>query len=80
MHIAGGRGSRKLIWTSGAGTIYELKQETGGKWTEHVFLSLDFWDGSAPLSPVTFDAAGDLFLATLDGGKHGYGLVLEITP
>lgn len=67
------------------GTIYKLTRGLGGHWRETVFHNFNYTDGANPAdNPVTFDASGNLFIATgsggLLGGQHGYGVVLEIAP
>ncbi len=71
--------------TLGYGVIYKLSRDDNGDWSETVFHSFDYRDGAAPFNnPVTFNASGDLFIATSSGGLHegydGYGVVLEIVP
>jgi hypothetical protein len=65
--------------------IYKLTPVVGGDWKETVFHSFNYADGASPAdNPVTFDASGNLFIATYSGGLHagydGYGVVLEIAP
>ena len=71
---------------SGNGVIYERKRTPGGKRKESVFLGFTFL-GRILLTdnPVTFDAAGNLFVATREaGGEHigyeGYDGGLETAP
>jgi uncharacterized repeat protein (TIGR03803 family) len=69
----------------GYGSIYKLTPVSGGKWKYSVFHSFNYADGANPAdNPVTFDASGNLFIATYYGGLHvgydGYGVVLEIAP
>ena len=70
---------------TGNGVIYKLTQNAKGNWIESVFFSFSYHDGASPAdNPVTFDAAGNLFVATVYGGLHegydGYGVVLELAP
>jgi uncharacterized repeat protein (TIGR03803 family) len=67
---------------AGNGVIYKLAQNANGDWTESVFFSFNYRDGANPAdNPVTFDASGNLFVATDSGGlRSGYGVVLEIGP
>lgn len=37
-------------------------------------------DGMYPWSNVIFDAAGNLYGTTLDGGTHNYGTIFELSP
>ena len=63
-----------------AGNVWELKL-SGNSWT---YTSLhDFTggnDGGNPFCNVVFDAKGNLYGTTYDGGSYGYGVVWEITP
>jgi uncharacterized repeat protein (TIGR03803 family) len=70
---------------NGEGIIYKLTQPSEGHWKETVFHSFNYADGANPAdNPVTFDASGNIFVATAGGGLHegydGYGVVLEIAP
>jgi uncharacterized repeat protein (TIGR03803 family) len=70
---------------TGNGVIYKLTRNANGNWTESVFFSFNYRDGASPVdNPVTFDAAGNLFVATFYGGLHGgydgNGVVLELAP
>jgi uncharacterized repeat protein (TIGR03803 family) len=58
-----------------AGLVFELTPETGGGWTETVLH--DFSLGTAPLSGLVRDAAGNLYGT---GGAGGIGLVFELLP
>ncbi len=64
----------------GCGEVFEL-MNSGGVWTKtalHEFT--DTPDGHAPQAGVTFDAAGNLFGTTINGGTDGSGALFEITP
>src|SRR5215813_4632093 len=37
-------------------------------------------DGMYPWSNVIFDAAGNLYGTTMDGGTHNYGTIFELSP
>jgi uncharacterized repeat protein (TIGR03803 family) len=53
---------------------------TGGQWTEAVLYS--FKGGTDGKSPdgVIFDATGNLYGTTREGGTSGYGTVFKLTP
>ena len=58
------------ICDMGCGTVFELKPETGGSWSEttpHQFQNGK--DGASPYGGVVLDAAGNLFGSTTQG--HG---------
>lgn len=64
------------------GIVYELTPGAGGSWTEttlHYFL-LDGTDGYTPAGGLIFDAAGNLYGATVFGGTGKVGTVFELTP
>jgi uncharacterized repeat protein (TIGR03803 family) len=75
-----------------AGTVFELVSEGGGVWSESILY--DFQgkpDGGGPTAPLAFDAAGNLYGTTAEGGStqmnycfinefNGCGTVFELTP
>jgi uncharacterized repeat protein (TIGR03803 family) len=63
---------------SGCGTVFELMPGANGKWTEKVLRS--FFRPREPLGGVIFDAAGNLYGTTLDGGRYCCGTVFELSP
>ena len=64
-----------------AGTAFELSPRQGGGWTETILHSFgNGTDGNSPYAGLIFDAAGNLYGTTLEGGIHSYGVVFEITP
>jgi uncharacterized repeat protein (TIGR03803 family) len=64
----------------GQGSVFKLTPSGGG----YTFTSLhDFTggtDGGRPFSNVVFDAAGNLYGTSLQGGADAAGVVFEITP
>jgi len=70
-----------MYCSTGCGVAFELVP-SGGTWTEsviHAFLGYD-QDGQFPTSGMTFDAAGNLYGTTFQGGTIGNGTVYELTP
>ena len=61
-----------------AGTVFKLTPGSGGTWTESV-TSFDVADGGQPVDGLIFDAAGNLYGTTSEGGNP-FGVVFEITP
>jgi uncharacterized repeat protein (TIGR03803 family) len=62
--------------------VFELSPDGLGGWTEtilHAFVR-DGVDGAHPLGPVVFDAAGNLYGGTEQGGTGHVGTVYELTP
>ncbi len=79
-----------LYGTTGAGgtydygTVFELTPAAGGGWTETVLHNFNYnvTDGYYPYAGLIFDAAGNLYGTTSQGGTYGYGwgTVFELTP
>jgi uncharacterized repeat protein (TIGR03803 family) len=65
---------------SGAGTVFELKSNANGTWTESVIHSFNGEDGSDPVGGVIFDLAGNLYGTTSEGGTYNYGTAFQLTP
>ncbi len=73
---------------AGCGTVFELSPRQGGGWTEQVLHSfnLNGTDGVFLYGGVIFDAAGNLYGMTYEGGIHfeqctyGCGTVFEMSP
>jgi uncharacterized repeat protein (TIGR03803 family) len=64
------------------GAVFELSPGAGGVWTEtylHSFAS-GGKDGFNPQGGVVFDAAGNLYGTTFNGGAYTYGIAFELTP
>jgi uncharacterized repeat protein (TIGR03803 family) len=64
----------------GCGVIFELSPNGSGGWSEsilHQFSGNDGWEVHAGL---VFDAAGNLYGTTADGGAFNWGTVFELTP
>jgi uncharacterized repeat protein (TIGR03803 family) len=64
----------------GEGTVFELSP-TQDSWTEkvlHTFGPLP--DGEDPWAGLVFDAAGNLYGTTIEGGAYNYGTVFELSP
>jgi uncharacterized repeat protein (TIGR03803 family) len=66
--------------TGNNGVIFKLTR-SGSGWTQSVLYSFTGSpDGSAPLSGVTFDANGNLYGTTDEGGPSDDGTVYELSP
>jgi uncharacterized repeat protein (TIGR03803 family) len=72
----------------GCGTVFELSPQAGGGWSEKVLHSFgNGTDGTFPTAGLVFDAAGNLYGVTyeggtgscLRGGNAGCGTVFELT-
>jgi uncharacterized repeat protein (TIGR03803 family) len=64
----------------GVGSIFEMTVETKGRWSATTLHSFDGKDGSEPNGGLIFDAAGNLYGTTPDGGAYDGGTVFELTP
>jgi len=62
------------------GSVYKLSRSSNGTWTEKVLYSFKGGtDGSGSIARVVFDAAGNLYGTTSEGGA-GYGTIFKLTP
>jgi uncharacterized repeat protein (TIGR03803 family) len=61
------------------GTAFELIPK-GGRWTEKVLHTFNQKDGAEPYAGLIFDASGNLYGTTYQGGVDGAGTVFELTP
>ena len=68
--------------TAFTGTVFQLTPAAGGTWTEKVVYSFanNGTDGTVPKAGVIFDAAGNLYGTTSEGGPSNAGTVFELTP
>jgi uncharacterized repeat protein (TIGR03803 family) len=72
---------------SGCGLVFELTPDGNGDWKEKVLHNFGPTGGSAPVGNIIFDAAGNLYGVTQNGGEYtgycqidGCGTVFELTP
>ena len=49
-------------------------------WTEKLLHSFNDTDGALPRAGLIFDAAGNLYGTTSEGGAYSWGTVFELTP
>jgi len=76
--VAGGTGG--FCSGDGCGVVFQLINN-GGSWSEKVLYNFTGGnDGFGPGGGVVFDAAGNLYGTTPDGGKFGVGVVYELSP
>jgi len=67
--------------TYGGGTVFELSPIPGGGWSEEILHSFGSGsDAQNPYAGVAFNAAGDIFGMTFNGGAFGYGAVFALSP
>ncbi len=67
---------------AGNGVVFELSPPQSGQvWTEQVLHSFDAAnDGNFPRTGVIFDASGNLYGTTENGGTSNWGTVFELSP
>ncbi len=84
-------GSGNLYGTTGtngpddSGSVFKLSPRSSGKWTQTVLHYFNSADGDNAHAGVVFDASGNLYGTTYNGGnstscKSGCGTVFEIKP
>jgi uncharacterized repeat protein (TIGR03803 family) len=64
------------------GAVFELSPGTKGKWTNKTLHSFNNngHEGYAPLAGLVFDATGNLYGTTNQGGSNKYGIVFQLVP
>lgn len=61
------------------GTVFELKRDSKGEWTEAVIHSFDGHDGVHPVAGLTMDTTGNLYAVCPNGGPQHNGTVFKLT-
>ncbi len=64
----------------GAGSIFRLTHINGGWMYTTLYSFTGGYDGAYPEAAVAFDAHGNLYGTTIEGGADGNGVVWEFTP
>jgi hypothetical protein len=62
------------------GTVYELVPSSGGYTEKQLYSFTGAGDGSYPFGGVIFDASGNLYGSTENGGFGGAGTAFKLTP
>jgi len=62
------------------GLVFELSPQSNGVWRQTTLFTFDGTDGSLPLGGLVFDAAGNLYGTTANGGRFNTGTVFELSP
>jgi uncharacterized repeat protein (TIGR03803 family) len=75
---SGGTGTSCYDYLGSCGMVFELVRQANGPWKEEVLHSFNSTDGAYPYSSLTFDASGNLYGTTLDGGSFG-GTVFQLS-
>jgi uncharacterized repeat protein (TIGR03803 family) len=75
-------GTTDIGGVNNVGTVFELTPGANDAWTETVLYSFqeNGHDGRYPQASLIFDAAGNLYGTTYDGGVNNVGTVFELTP
>jgi uncharacterized repeat protein (TIGR03803 family) len=60
------------------GKVFKLNPGENGEWTESILHSFNGKLGANPDAGIAFDAAGDIYGTTANGGKYGDGIVFEL--
>jgi uncharacterized repeat protein (TIGR03803 family) len=67
--------------TYNGGTIFKLAHKANGKWTEILLHNFNpDTDGAFPNGDLIFDAAGNLYGTTYEGGIYHVGTVFQMMP
>jgi uncharacterized repeat protein (TIGR03803 family) len=64
---------------NGDGVVFKLTHTASG-WKETLLHSFHGPDGSTPITGLVFDAKGNLYGTTQEGGANGEGTVFKLTP
>ena len=67
--------------TYGFGEVYKLTPTSKGGWVETLLYSFKgTTDGNGPVGSLAFDAAGNIYGATIGGGSQLDGTIFKLTP
>ncbi|HXC43655.1 MAG TPA: choice-of-anchor tandem repeat GloVer-containing protein [Candidatus Dormibacteraeota bacterium] len=67
--------------TDNGGVVFELSPISGGHWTLKVLHNFgNGSDGNIPQGSLIFDASGNLYGATIEGGAYNAGIAFELSP
>jgi uncharacterized repeat protein (TIGR03803 family) len=74
------QGGNSSNCTNGCGTVYELKHEANGTWSEKVLHNFtnSGGDGYSPWASLVMDPEGNLYGTAGGGGAYDYGIVFEL--
>ncbi len=62
------------------GVVFSLGHQSVLSWYELVLKAFNGDNGNAPAGNLTFDAAGNIYGTTYEGGSHLTGLVFKLSP
>ena len=78
-------GTTRLGGPAGDGVVFQLTPKSNGSWAEKVLHRFTGKDGSQPEASLVFDAAGNLYGTTFEGGNfnlctgYGCGVVFKLS-
>ena len=77
--VYGGTGVCGSVPPTGCGTVFQMRRNSGGGWTEKVLhnFNINGKDGFYPYAGLIFDAAGNLYGTT---GYGGTGVCISVMP
>jgi len=65
----------------GCGVVFQLKPTAGGRWVPNVIHAFQpEIDGTGPSGNLVFDASGNLYGTTAEGGAYKCGTAFELSP
>ena len=74
-------GNRATCNGLGCGIVFELSPTVAGKWTETILYEFaGGMDGRYPQGGMVFDADGNLYGMTNNGGTFDSGIIFELSP
>jgi uncharacterized repeat protein (TIGR03803 family) len=78
-------GTTSFIGPGGPGNVFQLQRNPDNTWTENILYTFGAENGYQPHAALVFDAAGNLYGTTAEGGKmdctmYGCGVAFELTP
>jgi uncharacterized repeat protein (TIGR03803 family) len=74
-----GFGGSSSACDSGCGVVFEVSPNAEGGWSEKVIFNFNSTNGASPFTPLTIDAAGNLYGTTGAGAPYGLGNVFELS-
>jgi uncharacterized repeat protein (TIGR03803 family) len=77
---AGGGATVTEACHDSCGVVFKLAPNPDGTWTESVLHSFTGTDGDLPDAGLIFDAAGNLYGTTFEGGADRSGVVFKLAP
>jgi len=74
-------GTTRNYFSGGYGIVFKLVPNSDGTYTKHTLHQFTGGrGGGVPFAGVVFDAAGNLYGTTIQGGTHNSGVVFKLAP